>query len=237
MSSGTASLEPRTHRSLFVWRAAGFFIGAFLVVLGARFLIIDAIPFITDISPGKYDRFWPRRHWLLTHIAGSGLALLIGPFQFWSGLRRHSVLVHRWTGRLYVVGVVIGGSAAFYLASHSGQSATFGISLGALGVAWWTTTGMAYFAIRQGHVSQHKEWVTRSYVVTFTFVTTRALADLGVLPSLGHDPFATLVWLCWSMPLLALEVILQGRKMIARREAVSHALHQTAADTISSGHW
>ena len=219
-SSRAASLEPRTHGSLFVWRAAGFLVGAFPVVLGARLLINDALPFITDVSPGKFGRFWPRRDWLLTHIAGSGLALLIGPFQFWSGLRRHSVLVHRWTGRLYVVGVLVGGSAAFYLASHAGQGATFGISLGALGVAWWTTTGMAYFAIRRGHVSQHKEWVIRSYVVTFTFVTTRALADLGVLPSLGRDPFATLVWLSWSMPLLAMEVILQGRKVITRGGAV-----------------
>jgi predicted membrane protein DUF2306 len=126
------------------------------------------------------------------------------------------VPVHRWTGRLYVVGVLVGGSAAFYLASHAGQGAAFGISLSALGVAWWTTTGMAYLAIRQGHVSQHKEWVIRSYVVTFTFVTTRALADVGVLSSLGPDPFATLVWLSWSMPLLATEVILQGRKVMAR---------------------
>jgi hypothetical protein len=76
---------------------------------------------------------------------------------------------------------------------------------------------MAYLAIRLGHVSQHKEWVVRSYVVTFTFVTTRALAELGILPSLGRDPFATLVWLSWSMPLLATEVILQGRKVLARR--------------------
>jgi hypothetical protein len=105
-------------------------------------------------------------------------------------------------------------------ASHAGQGAIFGISLGTLGVAWWTTTGMAYVAIRLGHVSQHKEWVLRSYVVTFTFVTTRALAELGILPSLGRDPFATLVWLSWSMPLLATEVIVQGRKVIARRGAV-----------------
>ena len=56
--------------------------------------------------------------------------------------------------------------------------------------------------------------------MTFTFVTSRTLAELGILPSLGRDPFATLVWLCWSMPLLATEVILQGRKVMARRGAV-----------------
>lgn len=59
-----------------------------------------------------------------------------------------------------------------------------------------------------------------SYVVTFTFVTTRTLAELGILPSLGRDPFATLVWLSWSLPLLAAEVVLQGRKVIAHRGAV-----------------
>jgi predicted membrane protein DUF2306 len=210
--SRAAALEPRTNGA-FVWRAAGYVVATCLVVLAARFLITDALPFLTDISSGKFGRYWPRRAWLLTHIAGSGLALLAGPFQLWSGLRQRSMIVHRWTGRLYVVGVLIGGVAAFYLASHAGQGAAFGISLGALGAAWWTTTGMAYVAIRLGHIGQHKEWVIRSYVVTFTFVTTRTLAELGILSSLGRDPFATLVWLCWSMPLLATEVVLQGRKV------------------------
>ena len=211
-SSRAAVLEPRTNGAL-VRRAAGYVVGACLVVLVARFLITDAGPFLTDISSGTFGRYWPRRAWLLTHIAGSGLALIAGLFQLWSGLRRRSMIIHRWTGRLYVVAVLVGGVAAFYLASHAGQGPAFAISLSALGVAWWTTTAMAYVAIRLGHIDQHQEWVIRSYVVTFTFVTTRALAELGILPSLGPNPFATLVWLCWSMPLLATEVILQGRKV------------------------
>jgi hypothetical protein len=220
VSSPGDALQPTNRGSLVAWRAVNVIVVACLVALGARYLINDAIPFLTDVSSGTFGRYWPRRVWLLTHIAGSGLALLVGPFQFWSGLRRRSMRAHRWSGRLYVVGVLIGGSAAFYLASHAGQGPAFGISLGALGVAWWTTTGMAYVAIRLGQVRQHKDWVLRSYVVTFTFVTTRTLADLGILPSLGRDPFATLVWLCWSMSLLATEVILQGRKVIARGGAV-----------------
>ena len=211
-SSRVATLEPRTNGA-FLRRAAGYVVAACLVILVARFLITDAVPFLTDVSSSKFGRYWPRRAWLLTHIAGSGLALIAGLFQLWSGLRRRSMTVHRWTGRVYVVAVLIGGVAAFYLASHAGQGPAFAISLSALGVAWWTTTGMAYIAIRRGHIGQHKEWVIRSYVVTFTFVTTRTLAELGILPSLGHDPFATLVWLCWSIPLLATEVVLQGRKV------------------------
>src|SRR4030095_17265265 len=108
------------------------------------------------------------RGWRCTPIARSGPALIAGLFQLWSGLRRRSMTIHRWTGRLYVVSVSIGGVAAFYLASHAGQGPAFGISLGALGVAWWTTTGMAYVAIRLGHHRPHKERVIRRYGVTLT---------------------------------------------------------------------
>jgi hypothetical protein len=204
----------------FVLRAAGVLAVAFLVVVGARFLFGEAVPYLIHVSPDKFGRFWPDRAWLLPHVAGGGLALIVGPFQFWSGLRRRSMGIHRWTGRLYVVGVLIGGCAAFYLASQAAAGAAFGISLGALGAAWWTTTGMAYLAIRRRQVSQHKEWMIRSYVVTFTFVTFRLWMELGALQILGQESAATLVWLSWSMPLLATEVVLQGRKVMRRSEAV-----------------
>jgi uncharacterized membrane protein YozB (DUF420 family) len=79
---------------------------------------------------------------------------------------------------------------------------------------------MAYLAIRRRQVSQHKEWMIRSYVVTFTFVTFRLWMELGALQILGQESAATLVWLSWSMPLLATEVVLQGRKVMRRSEAV-----------------
>ena len=122
ISSPGGALQPTNRGSVFAWRAVSVLVVACLVVLGARYLINDAIPVLTDSSSGQFGRYWPRRGWLLTHIVGSGLALLVGPFQFWSGLRRRSMRAHRWSGRLYVVGVLIGGCAAFYLASHAGRA-------------------------------------------------------------------------------------------------------------------
>jgi hypothetical protein len=77
-------------------------------------LFDDALPYL-QYTEASYERFWERSGWLLIHVLGSSLALLIGPFQFWSGLRRpyltvhrwtRLMAVHRWTGRLYVAGVV-----------------------------------------------------------------------------------------------------------------------------------
>jgi Predicted membrane protein (DUF2306) len=46
-------------------------------------------------------------------------------------------------------------------------------SLFMLCVAWVVTTGMALYAIRERRIEQHREWMLRSYTVTFAFVTYR----------------------------------------------------------------
>ena len=78
-------------------------------------------------------------------------------------------------------------------------------------------TGLAFVAIKRQLYGQHKEWMIRSYVVTFAFVTFRALqgtlsaAHVGTLP----EQLAVSSWFCWAVPLLITEAILQGRKIVA----------------------
>src|SRR3954452_7336807 len=50
-----------------------------------------------------------------THIAAGGIALVLGPFQFWAGLRRRFRAVHRSIGRVYLCAVLVAGSAALAL--------------------------------------------------------------------------------------------------------------------------
>ena len=49
------------------------------------------------------------------HLAGGAIALLLGGFQFSKRLRQRHTALHRWSGRVYLVGVAIGGTAAFHL--------------------------------------------------------------------------------------------------------------------------
>src|SRR3954466_2529852 len=48
----------------------------------------------------------------LTHMLIAPLALVLGPFQFFSGLRAAYPLAHRWSGRLYVAACTIAGIGA-----------------------------------------------------------------------------------------------------------------------------
>src|SRR4051794_6103749 len=50
------------------------------------------------------------------HIIGAVLALGLGPFQFLTRLRSRHLKLHRWMGRLYLLGILCGGTAGLYLA-------------------------------------------------------------------------------------------------------------------------
>lgn len=133
-------------------------------------------------------RFWPIKWWLIGHITGGILALTIGPFQFWKSFRTKFLSVHRWLGRIYLMAILIGSISSTYLAWTSALAIywTWAIALQGLRFSWFFSAIMAYRAIRKRHIQSHKEWMIRSYVVTFSFVSFRWLVDLPFVVDLGN---------------------------------------------------
>lgn len=169
-------------------------------------------------EPGRFGIYAPRREWLTMHILAGSVAILLGPVQFWLGLNRRSKILHRVLGIGYVTAVAMSGTAAFYLAFHTDFGWVFGMGLTAMGCAWIVTTALAVTAICRGLLEQHREWMIRSYVVTFGFVTFRVLTMALEMVRTGTlvERMAAASWFAWSVPLLATEVILQGRKIFVR---------------------
>jgi hypothetical protein len=97
------------------------------------------------------------------------------------------------------------------------------MGMAALGLAWIITTGLAVIAICRCVVQQHKEWMIRSYAVTFAFVIFRAIVEVLEVAGIGTttEKLTLASWLCWSIPLLITESILQGRKMFRPASAPS----------------
>jgi uncharacterized membrane protein len=191
---------------------------AALIALG--FFVSTALPYLL-LDPAVLARYEPRRAWLLVHVASGGLALLTGPVQLWLGINGRAIHIHRRLGLTYVTAVATGSIAAFYLAAHTGLGWGFGAGITGLGIAWLLTTGLAIAAIRRGFIEQHQEWMVRSYVVTFAFVTFRVMwtvlqaADVGT----RNEQLAMSSWFCWAAPLIVLEAVLQGRKIFGQRRA------------------
>jgi hypothetical protein len=186
------------------------------VLIALWFLNSFAFQYLT-LERDRFGIYWPRREWLYVHIVAGMLALLLGPVQFWLGLNRREKVLHRVLGGGYVLAVFVSGGAALYLARHTDFGWVFGMGLTAMALAWMTSTAFATISICLHLVEQHREWVTRSYVLTFGFVTFRIFTQVLQVAGVGTtlDQMTAASWFSWSVPLLITECTLQGRKILA----------------------
>jgi hypothetical protein len=211
---------PRVHAPSFVSLKK-----ATLLIVGglALYFVYDQAQYFVWTEQ-SYGYYWAYRAWLAAHVAGGFVALLTGVFQLWSGLNGSAMRTHPWTGRLYVGAVLVGSLGAVGLAY---SSVLFGlawdVALISLALAWVGTTGTAFLCIRRRNLTAHKQWMIRSYIVTFAFVTFRIVTDYvpyeawwGVS---SQDMSQAMIWPVWVLPLLAYEMLLQYRNLAARRTA------------------
>jgi len=193
------------------------------VLLGVLiFLLLFALKFI--IGELKYfsfneellGRYWSIKWILMGHLAGGILALIIGPFQFWKGFREKYMKLHRNLGRIYLIAILIGGLCSIYLAWTTALAIhwTWAVSLQALAIAWLGTAFMAYRSVMKKRIVLHKEWMIRSYVVTFAFVLFRWIVDLPFIVELGNfiERAPTVGWLAWAVPLFITEMVIGWNK-------------------------
>ena len=210
-SIGAASSRAPSYRGVLITLLA-------VTLIALAFIAFVALPYFR-LDEAQFRGYWPRRGWLLLHIATGIVALLTGPMQLWLGITNRRLEVHRRLGIVYMSSIVISSAAAFYLAFHTDLGVVFGAGLTSLAVAWLLTTGMAYAAVRRHLMDQHKEWMIRSYVVTTAFVTFRILFLILESAGIGslNEQLAIASWVCWAVPLLLTEAWLQGRKILAVR--------------------
>ena len=193
-------------------RAGLIAVWALVVGLSLYYVAQNAIPYLSGAVPLD-NRHGGHGAWLVLHIVGGIVALLAGPLQFSAAVRRRYLTVHRWTGRLYLVSVAVSVASAIRILVLPHSSFGFRIGIAGLALAWIATTGLAYAAIRTRQIGLHREWMIRSYVVTFGFVFFRLLLD--PLASLGiatrPEIVSAVSWMCWALPLLVTEVVLSAR--------------------------
>lgn len=176
--------------------------------------------YLADYSLASFtDYYWPRRAGLVPHLIGGLLAIFAGLVQIWLGLTDRVSTLHRVLGKVYGSGVLIGSLGGFYLALTIPGHLPYRVGLLGLNVAWLITTGMALYAISLRRVEQHREWMLRSYSVTFAFATFRLVSSwLRHWIDVPDDPVAddietTMAWASWVVPLLLAEPLIQLRSM------------------------
>jgi uncharacterized membrane protein len=154
------------------------------------------------------------RHLLIPHTICGLVALLAGPVQFWSRLRRRHLKFHRVLGFMYFISVLIGACTGIALAA--GRPGLPGTSMQA--AAWIVCTMAAFITACNGQIVQHRQWMARSYAVTFTFVSSRVLNLWPRYWSHLGDSFAAVGVIAFTLAsLLLVDLGLNWRELTTRR--------------------
>ena len=154
------------------------------------------------------------RHLLIPHTLSGVIALLIGPIQFSSRFRQRHLKLHRVLGRIYVVSVFVGSFTGIALAA--GRPGLPGTSMQA--AAWMVCTTAAFVTARNRQIAVHRQWMARSYAVTFTFVSSRVLNLWPRYWSHLGDVFAAVGVIAFTLAsLLIVDLGLNWRELTTRR--------------------
>jgi len=177
--------------------------------------------FLFDMSSGlmssKSAQLLGNRLWQVgfyTHITFGGIAMLSGCTQFLPGLRQKRLALHRSLGKLYVLAVLLSGSAGLGIAFAATAGLGAQLGFGTMACLWLYTTLQAYFSIKRKEVTRHEHWMIRSYALCFAAVTLRLWLPL-FLGGLGMSfdvAYPIIAWLCWVPNLLVAELIIRRNK-------------------------
>ncbi|WP_142316892.1 DUF2306 domain-containing protein [Bacillus toyonensis] len=119
----------------------------------------------------KLSAFWYMM--LFIHITTSIVALVIGPFTLSTRFRERNINRHRIVGRIYLVGVLLGGVSGLYLSFYATGGLVAKLGFGLLSVFWLTSAYQALHRVKNKKIKEHRNWMIRNYSLTFGAVTLR----------------------------------------------------------------
>ena len=97
------------------------------------------------------------------HITFGGIAMLAGWTQFSQKLRDRYMAIHRFTGKVYIISVILSSLAGLYISFFSNGGIVSVSGFGILAIVWLVTVIKAYLTILKRDIEQHQN-ANRSYL-------------------------------------------------------------------------
>jgi uncharacterized membrane protein len=200
---------------------------ALWVMIGAMTLSVtlySEIPLLRQVKERAYLSSIPLL--IVPHVSGGILALLSGPLQFSSRLRRRHLQFHRALGRVYVVSVLVAAPLAIALSNHrhDPRAIHFFVATCCQAGTWLIATMAAFLTARNGYIQQHREWMIRSYALTFTFVGTRVLQPIPAWNRHSESGFAMEIIMITFLAILIPDIAFHWRQLTTRRSHPAAAI-------------
>jgi hypothetical protein len=147
---------------------------------------------------------------LYVHAAAGSLMLFFGAAALYVGWTRRFFSLHRTIGGTYLLAGTVASLLALALplaAPHDPGS--IAVATNVIAGVWLAFSAMAWRAVRNRRFEAHRDWMIRSYVVTWTFVFCRMAMQLPLFPGLGVEGITATIWTSFIVPVVVCEIALQ----------------------------
>jgi uncharacterized membrane protein len=142
----------------------------------------------------------------IIHSLAGFSALITGPLQFNRAILTKRRNLHRLSGKIYVYAVWIASTAALVDAMFFDIPFLGKIAFGVLAVLWFGATTTAFLRIRKRNIREHREWMIRSFSLSFFFVTGGFWMPGLTSTSLPYEiAYPLAVFLAWFLNLVFAE--------------------------------
>ena len=146
---------------------------SFVISLSLYFFFDNVIAYFYGYRSRMFgETLFQNQLWVVMHMVGGSMALLLGPMQFWPFIRKRIVSFHRLSGKIYMAGIALIGISAGRLSLIS-SCVPCRVSLFLLTVFAVLSTWFAWRAIKTRNTKVHRQMMVRSYVCVIAFVAVR----------------------------------------------------------------
>lgn len=161
------------------------------------------------IATGWYLPFY------YSHVLIAGVILVAGIFQLHPVSRRRLPTTHKWLGYFYVMGILFfAAPGALVMSFFIDRGAAVLSSFLLQTFAWFYCTAMAFDRIRKRDIAAHRDWMWRSYALTFAAITLRlyVFVTSWTIDHTQPESYATIAWLSWIPNLIVAEFYVRAKR-------------------------
>lgn len=241
-SHRTGDQQARAHRPASWWRRPWIIP---LVLTTAWFLQHQIKPFakvsfqekLSPIPPHHgFPEYYPL---LMAHITFGTIAMLTVILQVWPMIRVRYPVVHRWSGRLYVISALGGGACGLAIVRFAPPVGQIGV-IGSTSI-WILTSAAGYVLARRRNWELHRRFMLYSFAVVMNNVWGALMVSAVTTWHLQPNLFMFLEasrWVGWVVNLMAVQVWLyytEGRALQLPSSAKSRVQPSEPRETAQVG--
>lgn len=165
---------------------------------------------LTKTESVRYSVYLPAFY---IHIVTGSIVLLTGVFQLSKRIRARYTAWHRAAGKVYIFVILIfTAPSGLVMALYANGGLVAGIGFALLALLWWLFTLKGFKNALHMHWDVHREFMLRSYALTFAAVTLRLYSFFFALAGLrGESIYTIIAWLSWVPSLIVMEIYLRQK--------------------------